>query len=136
MVFRSDILVADRIGLLLLSSFGSLEKIKDMKKQLLLMIQVIVILFLAMSCSRKPPSTFAQDKYFLKVTIIDASEIAGCGFILETADGSRFQPDNLPKKFQKNNLKVLVRFHEINRMTSCMSGKTIMIDEIKKTKQK
>jgi hypothetical protein len=83
-------------------------------------------------CKNRP---FDRGNGMLKAMVIDGSGIAGCGFLLVTADGNRFQPENLPEKFRKDSLKVYVRMKEVKRMTACMSGKTVVIEEIKKAKR-
>lgn len=67
----------------------------------------------------------------IAATVIDYSSVDGCGFLLELSTGEKLQPENLDQHFAKDQLRVLVKFHAVNKMGICMAGKIVHIDSIK-----
>ena len=103
---------------------------------------VILIVFtqLLFSCSKKlNPSTQTKqldtisviDKKLIEATVIDYSQLDGCRFLLELNSNEKLQPENLPVEFEKDKMKVLIRYHVTNKMSICMAGKTVYLDSIK-----
>lgn len=72
------------------------------------------------------------DSKLIAAMVIDYSNVDGCGFMIELSTGEKLQPENLDMQFAKDQLKVLVKFHLVNKMGICMAGKIVHIDSIKK----
>lgn len=68
---------------------------------------------------------------WIEATVIDYSEIAGCGFILMLDDESKLQPGKLSNEFCKDGLKVLVQYQIQDKPNICQTGKVIQLFEIK-----
>ena len=64
--------------------------------------------------------------------VIDNTEIAGCGFILELQDSTLLTPSKIGDEFKINNLKVYVKYEVLKKqpITNCMRGKVVNISEI------
>ncbi len=62
--------------------------------------------------------------------VIDARGLDGCSFLLQLKDSTRLEPDRLDEKYRRDGRKVLIRFHEVKRMSVCMAGKPVIIDHI------
>ena len=58
-------------------------------------------------------SACEKDKDFVKATILDTGDVSseGCGYLLRMEDGREEKPVYLPSDFQRNGLKVKVKFH-------------------------
>jgi hypothetical protein len=107
-------------------------------------VPVLFILLLSSCCKRNIATvqqtapvadTSMTDLKLKEATVIDYSEVDGCRFLLELANNEKLQPENLPAEYQKDKMKVQVKYHLTNKMTVCMAGKTVYIDFIKMKKE-
>src|SRR6185436_14145235 len=95
--------------------------------------------FLISSCSKKNTGSLQQnsssdppvkDSKMIEATIVDYTTLDGCRFLLELPGGEKLQPENLTPEFEKDKMKVMIKYHVTDKMTICMAGKTIYIDFI------
>src|ERR1051325_3611002 len=97
-----------------------------------------VILFvstlLICSCSKKNTGSLQQDSpsdapmkdsKMIEATVVDYTNLDGCRFLLELPGGEKLQPENLTSEFEKDKMKVMIKYHLTNRMTVCMASKTV-----------
>lgn len=96
----------------------------------------MLIILLSGCCTSRPQNIPIEKetlpfKNLLEATVIDYREIAGCNFLLELPSGKKLNPENLDKRFRKDQLKVQVRYHVTNALNACMAGETIFIDFIR-----
>jgi hypothetical protein len=70
-----------------------------------------------------------KDNAFTAATIIDF-KLDGCSWMLELENGKKLQPLNLKSEFQKNDLKVWVKYTIKKVNGICMAGETVDITEI------
>ena len=107
-------------------------------------VPVLFILLISACCKRniapvQQPASVADtsmtDPKLKEATVIDYSEVGGCGFLLELTNNEKLQPENLPAEYQKDKMKVQIKYHITNKMTVCMAGKTAYIDFIKMKKK-
>lgn len=96
-----------------------------------LLFMVMVLIAMA-SCSKKtsaPDDSFYISNGFQKAIIYNPG-IAGCNLILKI-DSLSYEPLNLSNEFSVPDKQVWVKFHtEKNRMSTCMMGSMVTIDEI------
>jgi hypothetical protein len=59
------------------------------------------------------------------------TELDGCRYLIHLDNGNKLQPDKLDPKFEKDSLKVWVKYKPEDRMNICMSGITINIIDLK-----
>ena len=99
---------------------------------------VIIISSLLFSCTKplqseggnKTKSSSKNDGY-VNATIV-RSDLDGCSWIVELEDGKKLQPISLTPEFQKDKLKVRIKYF-INKdgMSICMVGEMINVLDIK-----
>lgn len=96
---------------------------------------LICMFFTITSCSEKttpPEKTTAPDKitgpgaFF--ATVVDYSELDGCTYLLELADGQKLQPINLPEDFKRKGLKLFITYKLHDGMSTCMAGKMVTLN--------
>ena len=75
-------------------------------------------------------SSFVKDFKLKDATVINY-EVDGCKFLLQLTDGKKLQPENLAVEFQKDQLKLQMKYHVQNKMNTCMTGEVVHIDFIK-----
>lgn len=63
--------------------------------------------------------------------IIRFTELDGCRFLIHLEGGKKLQPDKILPMFEKDSLKVWVKYKPENRMNICMSGITVNMIDIK-----
>lgn len=62
-------------------------------------------------------------------------EVDGCGFMIFLEDGKKLNPDNLQEQFQREGLKVWVKYGiRKNAMSICMAGDNVIITAIEPRK--
>ena len=67
-----------------------------------------------------------------KLTVVDMRSLDGCGFLLAKNESTLLNPLNLPDSLSKNGKVIWVKYILRNdKMTTCMSGKTIQIEDVK-----
>ncbi|MAX81406.1 MAG: hypothetical protein CL843_14695 [Crocinitomicaceae bacterium] len=69
----------------------------------------------------------------------DYSGLDGCGYMLEVSNEAKtlLLPQNLPEKFQKDGMKVCLKYTFAKEaMTICMTGKVILIEDIQNCEAK
>ena len=76
---------------------------------------------------------YAVQKSWVEATVIDYSEVSGCAFLLMLSDGSKLQPKNLGEAFRKDALKVMVSYVIEDEPNTCMAGKKVRINGIRKS---
>jgi hypothetical protein len=74
-------------------------------------------------------------KGYVKAFVTEVS-LDGCSFMLQLEDGKRLEPDGLQPEFEKDSLKVWLKYTEEDRMSVCMAGQTIKVIDIKKRYEK
>ena len=68
---------------------------------------------------------------YKEATVLDY-EVDGCIWMIQTADGKKYEPQNLQEEFRKDQQKVWVKFELVkNAMTICMGGAVIKLVDIK-----
>ena len=86
--------------------------------------------------STKAATKDFEKENYLSAKIIDYSAISGCSFIIQTDDGKKFQPKNLPDEFKKvkyeDGIDVWVKFIIEDVPNICMTGKVVRILDIQK----
>lgn len=77
--------------------------------------------------------TEMETEGFVKAMVVKY-DVDGCGYMLElVSDKSRLEPDGLQPDFQKDSMKVWIKYKSApDRMSVCMAGATIDLLEIKK----
>jgi len=107
-------------------------------------VMLLLSVFLISSCSKKntgslqqnsPADAPVKDSKMIEATVVDYTNLDGCRFLLELPGGEKFQPENLPSEFEKDKMKVMIKYHVTDKMTICMSGKTVYLDFIKAKKE-
>jgi hypothetical protein len=102
-----------------------------------ILILFTVVVFSACSAGKQsaPVSLEKETMQNLKyspVTVIDRRNLDGCDFMLQMTDSSFLEPINLPDSVRINGLKLWLLFHTAkDRVSICMSGKIIIIDDLK-----
>ncbi|HEY6161008.1 MAG TPA: hypothetical protein VI112_07290 [Bacteroidia bacterium] len=102
-----------------------------MKKALLLLLLFTIAFF---SC--KPKSKVGNDKDYgamgyTPATVVDY-EVDGCMWMIQTEDGKKYEPNNLPEDFRTDKKKVWVKYEvQKKAVTICMGGEVIKITDIK-----
>lgn len=77
------------------------------------------------------PAAETNKNGFTSATVIYLT-LDGCAWMLKLKDGKYLQPYTLAPEFQKENLKVLIKYTLSKNQTSvCMSGSIVNITEIK-----
>ncbi|HTF06000.1 MAG TPA: hypothetical protein VK826_18350 [Bacteroidia bacterium] len=97
---------------------------------------VLLAAIFVIACSRAKHITISDSDMeaqgFVKAMVI-TMELDGCTYMLEQeSDKKRLEPDGLQPDFQKDSLKVWIKFKPEDRMSVCMAGETISLIEIKK----
>lgn len=87
------------------------------------------------SCKSLPKNAENQNAIdtnnYTRVTVVDYSELAGCGFILSVNDTVKLIPESIPDSLKMNNLSVFITYKVTNKPNVCMAGKTIVITDVK-----
>lgn len=100
-------------------------------------ISSIFLLFaLVISCTPLKKGTASdtdmEKQGFVKAMVI-TMELDGCTYMIEQeSDKKRLEPDGLQPDFQKDSLKVWIKYTAEDRMSVCMAGETIKLLDIKK----
>lgn len=105
-----------------------------MNKHTKLLLAAVFMLSLAACITKKATTsdTEMETKGYVKAMVI-SYEVDGCGYMLELTDKSKLEPDGLQPEFQKDSLKVWIKYKAVpDRMSVCMAGATIDLLEIKK----
>lgn len=80
--------------------------------------------------SEKTEEQYIKEKY-VKATVIDMSELAGCNYILQLETGGRLEPDQLSELFKKDKTNVWVQYTiNKNSVSVCMVGQRVVIHDI------
>ena len=62
-------------------------------------------------------------------------ELDGCQWMLEMADGKKYEPNNMQEEFRKDKMKVWIKYTVAKgAMTICMAGTVIKLSDIKERK--
>jgi hypothetical protein len=95
----------------------------------------ILILVVSCKCANKATNENAKQETNLKnytvVTVIDYSELSGCGFIFSLNNGAKLIPGNMPDSLRKHDLKLRIIYKQTNLANTCMAGKTISLIDVK-----
>jgi len=71
-------------------------------------------------------------KDFERVTVVNKTGLDGCGFMLQRADSSLFEVDNMPDSLKIEGQKICIKYHVAKQqMSVCMAGKRIELLEVK-----
>ena len=70
----------------------------------------------------------------MDVTVVNKTGLDGCGYLLETANNSFLEPDNLQQKYHKDGLKLCITFKKTNKFSICMAGEMITLTSVKELK--
>jgi hypothetical protein len=99
----------------------------------LLLIVILALSFAACGAKKATSSdTDMEAQGFVKAMVIKY-DVDGCGYMLELTDKSRLEPDGMQPDFQKDSMKVWIKYKTVpDRMSVCMAGATIDLLEIKK----
>jgi hypothetical protein len=110
----------------------------NLTKNLLTVFSILTILTI-ISCSKK---IHPQKEEAIKTTpakpgyeeaMVRYFKRDGCDYALQLNSGENLEPDKLPLKFQKDSLKVWVKYKERTDAASiCMIGKMVKVIDIKK----
>jgi hypothetical protein len=102
---------------------------------------VLIVLFLSINSLSATNKHKKHKKEKEEISFIEANVISGsgdCGYLLQLSNGIILKPStSIPKKFQDNHLKVLVRYNEVSGVKvqdACGSTKVITVTDIKKYK--
>lgn len=95
----------------------------------------ILITAMIWSCKNSKLASIEKEylsKGYVKATVVDNTEIAGCGFSLQLNDSTEITPSKLGDEFKKNKLKVYVKYEVLKKQpnTICMRGKVANITDI------
>jgi len=98
----------------------------------------LLTIVIASSCSKKTFSTktgspsHAKTKTEYEDAMVRYFKRDGCDYALQLENGDLIEPDKLSPKFQKDSLKVLVKYKErVDVASICMMGKMVKIIDIK-----
>ena len=104
---------------------------------------LLAIIFLSLgamvttSCKSKkqaPPEIDYAALGYKSATVINY-EVDGCQWMIEMADGKKYEPNNMQEDFRKDKLKVWVKYTVVKgAMTICMAGEVIKLSDIKERK--
>lgn len=101
----------------------------------------VLFVLLAVSCgttsktqqqpkeAEKQAIDYAASKYS-KATVIDYTELDGCKYLFQLEDGRKLNPGTIDAKYQKNGLKVWLKYERVDLMNVCMAGETIKVIDI------
>jgi|CXWJ01.1.fsa_nt_gi hypothetical protein len=105
----------------------------DKLKLKYLLFFVALMIFISGCCTSKRQTTTSipNDEGYEIVTVIDYTELSGCGFIFMVNDSTKLIPQNLPDSLKQNNLKIKIKYKATNKPNICMAGKTIDVIDIK-----
>jgi hypothetical protein len=99
----------------------------------------VLTIVIASSCSKKlhpqkqEPAVSTKNTTGYEEAMVRYFKRDGCDYALQLSTGENLEPDKLPLKFQKDSLKVMVKYKERTDAASiCMIGKMIKIIDIKK----
>lgn len=67
---------------------------------------------------------------YIKVTAVDGSALAGCGWLLKLSNGKKIQPASLPPAHQKNGKELWVKYEASEVPTTCQTGKAVRLLDI------
>lgn len=94
------------------------------------------MIILLNACTHKSPGlqSFPPEEKnkegFTKATIINYT-VDGCSWLLELEDGKKLQPETLDQKFQKDKLKVWIKYTiKKGGVGICMTGEMVNITAI------
>jgi hypothetical protein len=107
--------------------------------------RLILIFLILVSChSLKRSKTNAQEpiKETIDYTtlsyergIVRFTELDGCKYLIHLDNGKRLQPDKLDTAFEKDSMKVWIKYKVHDRMNICMRGITVDVIDIKLRKE-
>ena len=104
-------------------------------KRILRLFLVFSLVFLGFISCKPKGKVGQQTDYaalgYKEATVLDY-EVDGCIWMIQTADGKKYEPQNLQEEFRKDQQKVWVKFELVkNAMTICMGGAVIKLVDIK-----
>lgn len=126
MVFRDNLLGDDGgiIGNLFNNTeMATPENLSSFKNPIL-----FLMLILLSSCAQK--TTSSQNpvpSQAVFATVVDYSELDGCTYLLELADGVKLQPVNLSDEFKRKGLKLFITYKFQDGMSTCMAGRMVSL---------
>ncbi|HEX5002650.1 MAG TPA: hypothetical protein VFW78_09130 [Bacteroidia bacterium] len=97
------------------------------------LIPVVIAILLVAGCTASKETTTEKlpPPGFTAATVTDYSELDGCRYLLITGDSIKYNPTNLDAAYQHHGMVVWFRFKPVQMPTTCMTGTTIRILEIK-----
>jgi hypothetical protein len=75
-----------------------------------------------------------QSNILISAEVVDFTQLDGCGFLLQLNDSTKLIPLNFPDSLKKNNLRIKIKYHTVNKNTICMAGKTVELILVKYNK--
>ena len=95
----------------------------------------VLLFFLVHIFAQKSAAEYIKSGY-VKAIVLNKKGIDGCGFVIKLEKNEIIQPLELDKKFQKNKLKIWVKFVVPKKSPAsiCMMGKIVEITFIEKRK--
>ena len=101
---------------------------------------IISVFALIAGCAKKvvtadvKSETFFYEKGYSVATVLIPEGMAGCSWLLHL-ENRNLEPLNLPDEFKKDSMLVWVKYHkEKNKVSPCMMGDIVTIDEIEEKK--
>ena len=91
---------------------------------------LVLLCFLTSFCDKEDKNDKEQNKLTATGTIIDISNVDGCGYVIQLDDGTYLEPDNLEtfSTIIKNNQRVHLCYEKIPKKASiCMLGEVVSI---------
>ena len=97
-----------------------------------LFVALLACIVTSLACHSTAVTTQTDFAKYTKATVIDYSEVSGCGFLLMLEDGSKLQASTLPKKFLHNGMDVWIQYTIKKSASICQAGKIIDLNDIRK----
>mgnify|MGYP001589060402 CR=1 FL=1 len=106
------------------------------KNIVLIVCAAAIILFMNSCKCKEPAAASIQRNYtsegFTKAIVIKY-EVDGCVWMIQSENGEKFEPSNLPEEFRKDQLPVWLKYQfQKAGVSNCMAGKMVLISEIAK----
>jgi hypothetical protein len=68
---------------------------------------------------------------YVAATVLDY-QVDGCLWMVQLADGKKYEPQNLGEEFRKDQQKIWIKYEvQKNAMTICMGGTVIRLIDVK-----
>jgi hypothetical protein len=96
-------------------------------------------LFFLVSCKGKSKTGTEKEvdyaaQGYIAATVVDYN-VDGCIWMIQMADGKKYEPQNLEDTYRKDQQKVWIKYEvQKNAMTICMGGAVIKITDMKERK--